>query len=130
MLFLLDIRNCYAHSLWHDANAGYLAFVNLEELATTSTIVTDLIGLTVKYLDMPILTAQEDYLDFVDHSIQYLNYEGRLRRGDLSSNPVPVPAPAARARPPLCREHDMGLIVGRVSKFLVSATWRRGRLLE
>jgi hypothetical protein len=101
MRFFLDIRNCYAHSLWHDANAGYLAFVNLEELATTSTIVTDLMGLTIKYLDMPILTAQEDYLDFVDHSIQYLNYEGRFRRGDLSSNPVP--APPARARPPLCR---------------------------
>jgi hypothetical protein len=101
MRFLLDIRNSYAHSLWHDANTGYLAFVNLEELATTPTVVTDLMGLTIRYLDMPILAAQEDYLDFVDHGIQYLNYEGRYRRGDLPNNPIPVPT--ARPRPPLCR---------------------------
>ena len=101
MRFFLNIRNCYAHSLWHDPNTGYLAFLNLEELATTPAIVTDLMGLTIKYLDMPILAAQEDYLDFVDHSIQHLNYEGRFLRGDLSSNPIPPPV--ARARPPLCR---------------------------
>jgi hypothetical protein len=101
MRFVLDIRNCYAHSLWHDANTGYLAFVNLEELATTPTVVTDLMSLTIRYLGMPILVTQEDYLNFVDHSIQYLNYEARYRHGDLPNNPIPVPT--ARPRPPLWR---------------------------
>jgi len=95
MRFCLNIRNCYAHSLWHDANIGYLAFVNLEELAKATVIVTNLLGLTIRYLDIDILTKQEEYLDFVDHSFSFLNYEGRFLKGDLSSNCVLAPAPHA-----------------------------------
>ena len=87
MKFCLRIRNCYAHSLWHDANTGYLAFVNLEELAKAPSRVTNLLGLTIRYLDMNILTEQERYLDFVDHSISFLNYESRYLKGDSASNP-------------------------------------------
>jgi hypothetical protein len=101
MKFCLQIRNCYAHSLWHDANTGYLAFVNLEEMAKSSSKITDLLSLTIRYLDMNILTNQERYLDFVDHSISFLNYEGRYLKGDLTSNPVPAPAP--HVKPPLYR---------------------------
>jgi hypothetical protein len=96
MKFCLRIRNCYAHSLWHDANTGYLGFVNLEELAQVPSRVTDLLSLTIRYLDISILTDQEQYLDFVDHSISFLNYEGRYRKGDLGSNPVPAPTPHVR----------------------------------
>jgi hypothetical protein len=101
MKFCLRIRNCYAHSLWHDANTGNLAFVNLEELAKAPSKVTNLLGLTTRYLDMNILTEQERYLDFVDHSISFLNYEGRCLKGDLASNHVPAPAP--QVKPPLYR---------------------------
>jgi len=101
MKFCLSIRNCYAHSLWHDALTGYLAFVNLEELAKVPTIVTDLLGVTIRYLDIGILAEQEEYLDFVDHRLSFLNHEGRYLKGDLASNPVP--APAAHARPSLHR---------------------------
>jgi hypothetical protein len=97
----LRIRNCYAHSLWHDDNTGYLAFVNLEELAKDPTAITNLLGLTIRHLDISILTNQEEYLDYVDRGIIFLNYEGRCLKGDLASNPVPAPAP--RARPPLHR---------------------------
>jgi hypothetical protein len=101
MKFCLRIRNCYAHSLWHDANTGNLAFVNLEELAKAPSRVTNLLGLAIRYLDMNILTEQERYLDFVDHSISFLNYEGRYLKGDLASNHVPAPAP--QVKPPLYR---------------------------
>jgi hypothetical protein len=97
----LGIRNCYAHSLWHDDNTGYLAFVNIEELARAPTVITNLLGLTIRNLDTSVLTEQEEYLDYVDRSIIFLNYEGRYLKGDLPSNPVPAPAP--RARPPLHR---------------------------
>jgi hypothetical protein len=50
MKFRLSIRNCYAHSLWHDDNTGYLGFVNLEELATVPTVITNLLGLTIRHL--------------------------------------------------------------------------------
>jgi hypothetical protein len=96
MKFCLTIRNCYAHSLWHDANIGHLSFVNLEEGAQDPCKVTDLLGLTIRYVDMNILTKQEEFLDFVDHSISFLNYEGRYVRGDLANNPVPSPAPQPR----------------------------------
>ena len=101
MKFCLRIRNCYAHSFWHDDNTGYLAFVNLEGLAKAPSRVTDLLGLTIRYLDMSILTEQERYLDFVDHSISFLNYESRYLKGDSASNPVPAPAP--HVEPPLYR---------------------------
>lgn len=101
MRFCLGIRNCYAHSLWHDPLVGYLAFVNLEELAKVSTTVTDLLGLTIRYLDMDILGKQEKYLNYVDHSISFLNYEGRRLKGELAANPVSAPTPISR--PPLHR---------------------------
>lgn len=99
MRFCLSIRNCYAHSLWHDANIGYICFVNLEEAAQDPGKVTDLLGLTIRYVDLTILTRQEEFLDFVDQSISFLNYEGRRLRGDLVDNPVPCPMP--QPRPPL-----------------------------
>jgi hypothetical protein len=101
MKFFLNIRNFYAHSLWHDDNTGYLSFVNLEELATVPTVITNLIGLAIRQLDITILILQEEYLDFVDQSITFLNYQGRYLTGDLASNPVSAPVP--RARPPLYR---------------------------
>jgi hypothetical protein len=79
----------------------YLAFVNLEELAKVPTMVTNLLGITIRYLDIGILTEQEEYLDFVDHSLSFLNHEGRYLKANLPSNPVPAPAP--HARPPLYR---------------------------
>jgi hypothetical protein len=102
MRFCLSIRNCYAHCLWHDANIGHLCFVQLEEAARDPREITDLLGLTIRYVDMAILTNQEEYLDFVDHSISFLNYEGRRLKGDLANNPVPLPPP--KPRPPLAPE--------------------------
>jgi hypothetical protein len=105
--FCLSIRNCYAHSLWHDANIGHLSFVSLEEAAKEPAIITDLLGLTIRYLDINVLAKQETYFNFVDHSISFLNYEGRYKRGDLSNNPIP--APASQARPPLALKQNSSL---------------------
>ncbi len=86
------IRNQYAHCVWYDDKSGRLAFVNVEEAAKEKTYVKDLVGLTIMYVDVPVLEKQEEFFVYVDELLAWVNYEGRLRAKKISSNPLTKPA--------------------------------------
>jgi hypothetical protein len=88
----LKIRNQYAHCAWYDDRSGRLAFVNIEDIATGNTYLTDLKGLTTYYVDLPLLQQQEAYFVYVDRLLIWVNHQGRIRAGktpNLPDRPVP-----------------------------------------
>jgi hypothetical protein len=97
MNYCRTIRNQYAHCIWHDDGSGQLGLVNLEEIARDNALVPNLLGLTTRYLDVPLLRTQEAFLANVEHQLKYVNYESRKRQGTPHQN---IPAPAPLARPP------------------------------
>ena len=74
-------------------------FVELEEIAFHNDPI-DLGSLTIKHLNVDILTQQKAFFFFVGRCLRYLNFEGRKRAGKLASHPLPVPEKVSR--PPLC----------------------------
>lgn len=98
--YCLKIRNQYAHCLWYDDNSGKLAFVNLEDIAELNNLVSDFSGLAPRYVDVPVLQAQEDYFSYTENLIRWVNFEGRFLAGKLP-NRIHV-KPAQLAQPALC----------------------------
>jgi hypothetical protein len=90
------IRSQYTHCIWHDDLSGDLGFVNLEELAESNDRIDDLLGLTIRYVDMALLGEQDAYFGYVEESLVFVNYEGRIAQGETIP---PVPAPKSLARP-------------------------------
>jgi len=95
----LKIRNQYAHCNWYDDRSGRLAFVNVEEIAKEKQLISGFDGLTLRYVDVPILDQQEQYFGYADALMTYANYEGRLRMGKLETRLFEKPAQVDR--PPL-----------------------------
>jgi hypothetical protein len=87
----LKIRNQYAHCVWYGDRSDKLAFVNVEEIARDNARLIDLKSLTVRYVDVPILQAQEDYFVYADELLLWTNYEGRLRDGKIKTNALIKP---------------------------------------
>jgi hypothetical protein len=85
------IRNQYAHCVWYDDRSGKLAFVNVEEIAKDNARLLNLLGLTVRYVDVPILQAQEEYFVYADELLSWTNQEGRLRDRKAKLNPLIKP---------------------------------------
>jgi hypothetical protein len=81
MDYCRTIRNQYAHCIWHNDGSGRLGFVNLEELAKGNVFVANLIGVTTRHLDVPLLQEQETYQGNVERQITWLNFESRSRQG-------------------------------------------------
>jgi hypothetical protein len=79
----LVIRNQYAHCQWYDDYGPRLAFVNMEEIAHQNAPVHNFLGLTTRYVDVPLLTKQEAFFAQVDEAFSYVNFEGRKRAGTL-----------------------------------------------
>ncbi len=87
----LKIRNQYAHCIWYDDNSGYLAFTNLEEIATKNIYLADMAGLTINHVDIPLLKSQANYFDYAEHFLAWVNFEGRTRAGRLKTQLVNRP---------------------------------------
>ena len=66
--------------------------MNVEEAAEEKEYVKDLLGLTVRHVDVPLLEKQEEYFVYVDQLLGWVNYEGRVRNEKLKSNPLEKPA--------------------------------------
>jgi len=79
--YCLRIRNQYAHCIWWDDNSGQLAFANLEEVAKENERLVNLKGLTVHYVDIPLLQSQLAYFEYADSLLKWTNWEGRARAG-------------------------------------------------
>ena len=88
----LKIRNQYAHCAWWNDLSGKLAFANLEDIAKGNALLVDLGSLPTYYVDIPLLTTQEDYFVYVDQLLSWVNHEGRYRAKTISSQPLPKPA--------------------------------------
>lgn len=86
-----SIRNQYAHCAWHDDNTGQLAFVNIEELAQENAVVADLTGLTMRHVNVELLTRQLAYFRYTENLLVWANFEGRTRAGKPSIPTRQVP---------------------------------------
>ena len=99
MRHCLAVRNQYAHCQWFRDAGTRLAFVNLEELASTAMTVSDLQSLMVRHVDAALLNHQEAFFVYVKESFDYLNSEAQVAAGRVST---PFrPKPKTVARPPL-----------------------------
>lgn len=99
MKYCLKIRNQYAHCVWWDDFSGKLTFANLEEVAKSNDLLKDFQSLTSFHVDVPHLSAQEEYFLYTDALLVWVNYEARYRSGKIKQ---PLPEPAQLARPALC----------------------------
>ena len=84
------IRNRYAHCNWHDDLTGGLGFVELEKIAKEHKP-ADLTNLTIKHLNVSILSQQADYFYYLDQCLSYLNFEAQKRQGRIQTQPLPIP---------------------------------------
>jgi hypothetical protein len=89
--YCLKIRNQFAHWIWWDDLTGQVAFADLEELAKQTKAITDLRKLRAFHVTLSLLNAQNTYFAYVEQYLAWLNYEGRVRSGKLSTNPVSKP---------------------------------------
>jgi len=97
--YCLKIRNQYAHCIWWDDYSGNLAFAYLEEIADKNSIVKDLKDLTIHHIDVHTLVQQEQYFEYTDSLLAWVNFEGRRVAGKPST--PQQPAPRQLERPPL-----------------------------
>jgi hypothetical protein len=97
--FCLKVRNQYAHCTWYDDNSGSLAFVNLEEGTEKNKEVKDFNNLTIRHIDTATLVFQEQYFEYTDALLAWVNFEGR-RIARKPSKPQ-QPAPKHLKPPPL-----------------------------
>ena len=92
MRYCLKIRNQYAHCNWDDDRlSGRLAFVNVEEIAKGNQPISGFANLTRRYVDVPILEAQEQYFGYAYALLDYANEEGRSRTGKLRTRVLEKP---------------------------------------
>lgn len=96
MRYCARIRSQYAHCIWHDDLSGDLSFVNLEELAESDDRVLNLLGVQIHHVEKTLLEKQDAYFSYVENSLVFVNYEGRIRQGETIP---PVSAPKSLARP-------------------------------
>ncbi|MDZ7697612.1 MAG: hypothetical protein U5R49_12075 [Deltaproteobacteria bacterium] len=97
--FCLKIRNQYAHCVWYDDYSGHLAFTDLERGTATNDIVNDFKDLTIRHIDHATLAQQEQYFEYTDSFLKWLNIEGRRLAGKPSY--PQGNAPQQMNRPPL-----------------------------
>lgn len=91
MRYCLKIRNQYAHCAWNSDASGKLAFSDLEEIARQNDMVGNFKSLKVFHLNVPLLTQQEQYFEYVDSLLSWLRYEDQVRCALLQSNPYQEP---------------------------------------
>lgn len=97
--YCLRIRNQYAHSIWYDDYSGSLAFANMEEGTEVNIEVQDFKDLTIRHIDMATLILQEQYFEYTDALLTWLNFEGRRIAGKPSM--PQQKAPKQLNQPPL-----------------------------
>jgi hypothetical protein len=97
--FCLKIRNQYAHCIWYDDYSGALAFANLEEGTESNNSVKDFKDLTIRHIDVSTLGKQEEYFEYTDILLSWVNSEGRRLAG--KPNIHPQSAPKQLKQPPL-----------------------------
>lgn len=97
--YCLKIRNQSAHCIWWDDYSGFLAFENLEEIAENNRVVEDLKDQNIRHIDVATLVQQEQYFEYTDSFLAWVNFEWRRIAGKPSA--PQQPAPKQLERPPL-----------------------------
>ncbi|WP_155305748.1 hypothetical protein [Desulfosarcina widdelii] len=89
--YCLKIRNQYAHCVWYDDSSGFLAYANLEEGTESNKAVHNFKELTIRHIDIATLNLQEQYFEYTDSLLAWVNFEGRRIAGKPSKPPKPAP---------------------------------------
>jgi len=97
--YCLKIRNQYAHCIWYNDYSGSLAFANLEEGTESNKAVHDFKELTIRHIDISTLGLQEQYFEYTDSLLTWVNFEGRRIAGKPSRHQGQ--APKQLQQPPL-----------------------------
>jgi hypothetical protein len=100
MFLCLQIRNQYAHCIWHDPGVDKLAFANMEEIASPTGPGADPINLTFEFVDVPLLNHQEQFFFYTGDTLNYLNYRRRQIVGEINEGAT-IRTPTKVARPKL-----------------------------
>jgi hypothetical protein len=100
VLLCLNIRNQYAHCIWHNDRTGTLAFAHMEEVASPIGPGADTINLTFKYINCQVLSHQEAFFFYTKDNLNYLNYRRRQIVGEIGAGAI-LRIPTKIARPPL-----------------------------
>ncbi|MGO8844183.1 MAG: hypothetical protein ACLQFI_02315 [Methylocella sp.] len=99
ILLCVEIRNQYAHCIWHDDLTGRLAFAHMEEIAHQNGLGADTLNLTFFYVDVDLLQEQEAFFFYAKDNLNYLNYKRRQLVGDIGVGAIlRVPTVAPRPR--------------------------------
>jgi hypothetical protein len=98
VLLCVQIRNQYAHCIWHADCTGKLAFAHMEEIAAPTGPGADTANLTFHYVDVDLLQEQEAFFFYVKDHLNYLNYKRRQLVGQIGAGaqlrlPTPTPRP-------------------------------------
>jgi hypothetical protein len=98
ILLCVQIRNQYAHCIWHDDGTGKLAFAHMEEIAAPTGPGADTANLTFNYVDVALLQEQEAFFFYVKDNLNYLNYKRRQLVGQIGAGaslrlPTVMPRP-------------------------------------
>jgi hypothetical protein len=99
------IRNQYSHCHWYWTTREGLCFVNLQELPKHTAMIMSLTT-NMHSIDVPLLTAQEDYFWYVKECFMYLEsayraWDQARSRGSAPGPPIHIyPKPAAKTPPP------------------------------
>lgn len=99
MLWCVQIRNQFAHCIWHNyIDACELLFANMEEIAASTGPSSDTANLTFYAVDVNSLSQQEAFFFYVMDQLNYLNYRRRQLAGeDVSAHAqLRVPTPITR----------------------------------
>lgn len=94
------IRNQYAHCHWADHQKGGLFFTNMEEAAERADF-----ELFWKHVDVPLLTAQEDYFNYAVQCL--LRLEELFPANVLRTPPSPLRTWPPKQKPPPRHNHPL-----------------------
>lgn len=93
----LKIRNQYAHCYWTDDFGRSLGFVELEETARGCKNDVQIYSIPVNDIDIATLKQQEAYFIYARDWLRFLEHEGRLKNGLISSHPFQAPKQIMKA---------------------------------
>jgi hypothetical protein len=89
----LKIRNCYAHCIWWNYGIDGLAFANLEDMAESNSIISNLERLRSRHgiATVEMLSDQIEYFKFTEQFTHWLGSEVLVRSGKRDTQHLQKP---------------------------------------
>ncbi len=97
--YCITVRNLFAHCHWADHAEGGLFFTSLQDPAKA----TESFDYWYRHVDVPLLTELAEYFDYAAESLQFIQFELRLRQKKIKCHAFPMPKvriPPKKHNPP------------------------------